>query len=166
MMSFVQKNGRIGRFTGVALATMLIIVALYPWRGGFVDHPHWDRVAWIPFVSGPVTFRDILRNAFLFAPFGIAIAAASRSHAVRNTFVGALMISLVGEFSQSYSHSRFPSSTDFVVNVGAATLMAWVFLRLRRAGVGEAAETATGRTQPHVARQLPPARRHEGASRP
>src|SRR5262245_30351878 len=36
----------------------LIVVVGVPW-GAFEAHPHWDRMAWIPFVSPPVDFGDV-----------------------------------------------------------------------------------------------------------
>jgi glycopeptide antibiotics resistance protein len=114
-----------GRRIALVLAVALIILALPPWRGGFVDHPHWSRVAWLPFVSPPVIATDIVRNVLLFLPLGAAIAANRRSRPVHYAAAIALLMSLAGELAQLYSHTRFPSATDVTVNVGAAAAAAW-----------------------------------------
>jgi glycopeptide antibiotics resistance protein len=114
-------------------ALALIVVAVFPWRS-LQDHTHWEKVAWIPFVSPPIRLRDIVINAILFVPLG----SAMRAQVLSNPFVlpacSALVISLLAELSQLYSHTRFPSATDVTMNVFGAVAGAWLRdRRLRKA---------------------------------
>src|SRR4051794_10778435 len=103
------------------LAIALIVLTVFPW-GDFQGHTHWDKVGWIPFVSPPVRRRDIVANLLLFMPFGAAVALnVRRSRAVGIASLSGATMSFIGEATQLYSHTRFPSATDFVTNtVGAA----------------------------------------------
>ena len=49
-------------------ALLLIAAATFPWD--FQDHPHWYKVAWLPFVTGIVRPIDLLLNAALYFPIG------------------------------------------------------------------------------------------------
>jgi glycopeptide antibiotics resistance protein len=111
------------------ITVVLILLALTPWRT-LQDHPHWEKVGWIPFVSPPVRPRDILRNALLFAPLGVGIALITRNKTVLRTALLAFALSIGGELLQLYSHSRFPSMTDVTVNVAASTAAAMIVRRL------------------------------------
>src|SRR4051794_37225698 len=95
------------------LAIALIVLAVFPW-GDFQGHTHWPKVGWIPFVSPPVRRRDIVANLLLFMPFGAAVAMNARRAPVVVATVGGATLSFVGEATQLYSHTRFPSATDLV----------------------------------------------------
>ena len=112
------------------LSVAVIAAAVVPWHD-FQGHTHWGKVTWLPFVSGPLRLRDVVANVLLFVPLGAAVARGSSTHhMIRNaTLVGA-GVSLVGEWAQVYSHSRFPSATDLVNNMcgavlAASTVRAW-----------------------------------------
>lgn len=116
------------------LATAPIVVALFPW-GDFQGHTHWAKVGWVPFVSPPIRIRDIVANLLLFAPLGGVIGWRNRRRTA--LWLAALTctgVSLAGEWTQLYSHSRFPSATDLVCNVAGGLLAAWwISSRRRRA---------------------------------
>ena len=98
----------------------------WPW-GDLQNHTHWDKVAWIPFVTPPVTPFDIVQNLLLFAPFGCFVGLAAgrtRGRALVRAGVLTLLIGFAGEASQLYSHTRFPSATDLLCNVVGAMLAA------------------------------------------
>src|SRR5947207_8040231 len=120
---------------GIAGSVLAALGADLPW-GDFHGHTHWANVGWIPFVSPPVRVLDIAENLLLFAPLGFFIAlensfegGTSRRHpAWRAAFI-ALCVAFLGEWSQLYSHTRFPSATDLTCNVAgaicAAVITAW-----------------------------------------
>jgi glycopeptide antibiotics resistance protein len=98
----------------------------WPW-GDLQNHTHWDRVAWIPFVSPPTKAYDVVQNLLLFAPFGCFVALSvfpSRRRGVLYAALLTLVVGFAGEASQLYSHSRFPSATDLTCNVVGAALAA------------------------------------------
>ena len=106
------------------LTIVIIVLAVFPW-GDFQGHTHWEKVGWIPFVSKPLRIRDIIANVLLFMPFGAAIALNVRpSRAVVLASLSGATISFIGETTQLYSHTRFPSATDFVTNTVGAALAA------------------------------------------
>lgn len=107
---------------------IVAFAADWPW-GDLQNHTHWDRVAWLPFVSPPVRPTDIVQNLLLFAPFGCFVALStlrSRRQGVMFAASLTLLIAFAGETSQLYSHSRFPSATDLTCNVVGAALAAAV----------------------------------------
>jgi glycopeptide antibiotics resistance protein len=110
----------------------VLLAVVRPWHG-YVGHPHWNSVAWIPFVSWPHKFGDELGNTVLFFPWGAlqaaAFPAASRSRTVGRVAAVALVTSATCEFCQVFSHNRFASVTDVVTNVGGAVLGAWLIAR-------------------------------------
>lgn len=167
--------GRVWQRLALALAVALPVLAIPPWLD-LQDHAHWANVAWVPFVSPPVRLGDVLRNVLLFAPLGAAVAANLRSSAVSKATALALLVSVSGEFSQLYSHTRFPSTTDVAVNVTAAAAAAWAVRRRishgKKAGGapttadgGRAAGRATARTGARAARRCPPGHRRGSGSR-
>jgi glycopeptide antibiotics resistance protein len=93
----------------------------------FVGHTHWQKVQWIPFRSPPVKILDVVVNIALYLPFGYTLARAL-AHRARgwHAVVLAGALSLTIEWSQLYSHSRFPSLQDVLCDV----LGAWVGARL------------------------------------
>ena len=116
----------------IAAATLVLAVD-FPW-GDLQNHTHWNKAGWVPFVSPPVRAMDIALNLLLCAPLGLAAAMFFRRRLTIAT-VCALSVSLIGEWTQLYSHARFPSATDVVCNVGgamAAAMTATTVLRSRR----------------------------------
>jgi VanZ family protein len=111
----------------------LIIVVVVPW-GRFQPHPHWERVAWIPFVSRPVVLRDVIANVLFYVPYGIV--ALEEVADTRNPILlvtgSAFLLSVASEFTQVFSVSRFPSMTDVVCNAAGAFIGAtWATIRNR-----------------------------------
>ena len=117
----------LARTAGVALSAGLVLLATLP--RDLQDHPHWQKVAWLPF-STPVRPFDLLGNVLLYVPLGFALqAAASRDRRLVAMLAGGVL-SIALEATQVWSHSRFPSATDVVMNVvGVAAGAAWAFRR-------------------------------------
>lgn len=125
MEGVIEMRPRAARITAVCFG-LAAFAADWPW-GDLQNHTHWDKVAWIPFVSRPVTPFDIVQNVLLFAPFGFFVGLAgtrTRPRAVVRAALLTLLIGFAGETSQLYSHSRFPSATDLACNVAGAALAA------------------------------------------
>ena len=105
-------------------------MATFPWD--VVGHAHWQKVQWIPFRSPPVKLRDVLINLALYFPFGYAVVRALAQHARRWHAVAlACALSIAIEWSQLYSHSRFPSVQDVLCDIAGAWGGAWLATRLR-----------------------------------
>jgi len=122
------NSRRVGVASRVLLvASVGVIAVLVPPWGDFQGHTHWAKVGWIPFYSWPVRLRDIVANVLLFAPFGAALSMNLRRSRIVTiaVFLGSL-VSLVGEATQLYSHTRFPSATDLVCNSVGSGLGAWL----------------------------------------
>lgn len=98
----------------LAAATAIALVTL-PWD--IQNHAHWQKVAWVPFTTGIVRPIDLVANATLYFPLGLAIPSASPRRKVALALVVALGMSTLLELAQVWSHSRFPSATDIVMNV-------------------------------------------------
>ena len=113
-----------------AVWSMVIVAATVPWTS-FVGHTHWQKVQWIPFRSPPVRVSDIVGNTLLYLPFGYTLLRPTRRLRIWHALVlaGALSISL--EWSQLYSHSRFPSVQDVLCNTCGAAVGAWLATRRR-----------------------------------
>jgi len=125
-MTISRKTGRVLLIFSIAL----IAAIAYPWND-LQDHSHWARVGWIPFLSPPVRFFDIVANVVLFVPLGVAVAATSRKP-IMSAGLFALAVSIAVESLQLYSHSRFPSATDVVCNVVGAISAAYLVVRRTR----------------------------------
>lgn len=120
------------RWVLFAAAVVLIVVATFPFD--FMSHAHWRRVAWVPFLTGTVKPFDLLVNAALYVPFGLFMPIATRRRRLVATFTLALVMSLLLESAQVWSHVRFPSMTDVVMNVWGAMFGAWLVERQVRGG--------------------------------
>ena len=97
-------------------ASLFVIAAVtFPWD--LQDHPHWYKVAWWPFVTGIVRPHDLLINAALY--FAVGFFMPVRSFRSRVVFAAGVAFALSGllELAQVWSHVRFPSATDLVMNV-------------------------------------------------
>jgi len=112
------------------LWTAVIVGVVVPWTT-YQPHSHWSRIVWVPFsVPPPLTLRDVLANVFLYVPFGLLFArgrtASRRTAPWCLCWAGALAV--VTELTQVYSHGRFPSSTDVLMNLVGT----WLGLALSR----------------------------------
>ena len=109
---------------GLGIWTAVILAATIPWD--FVGHTHWQKVQWVPFVTPPVKLIDIVVNILLYVPLGYGVIRAFASKA-RPWQVAALAgaLSVTVEWTQLYSHSRFPSVQDVVCNMSGAWIGAW-----------------------------------------
>jgi hypothetical protein len=99
-------------------ATTSLIVLTFPWD--LQNHPHWQKVAWVPFVTGIVRLQDLLGNAALYFPFGYFMPTESRSVRVAAAMALSMLLSASIELAQVWSHVRFPSATDVVMNVAGS----------------------------------------------
>ncbi len=93
----------------------IILAATFPWD--FQDHSHWNKVAWLPFVTGIVRPFDLLLNAALYLPLGYLVPARFRRRGLVAVAGSAFVFSGLLELTQVWSHVRFPSATDSVMNV-------------------------------------------------
>jgi glycopeptide antibiotics resistance protein len=101
------------------LATVAIIIGLTcPWD--LQNHPHWQKVAWVPFVTGLVRPVDLLGNVVLYFPFGLFLPVRQRRARLLIVPVLAALLSASLELSQVWSHWRFPSATDVTMNVAGS----------------------------------------------
>lgn len=98
----------------------LIVAVTFPWD--LQTHPHWYKVGWFPFITGIVRPHDLLGNLCLYFPIGFFLPTRSRRSRVASAAGLALLVSGLVELAQVWSHVRFPSTTDVVMNVigGAA----------------------------------------------
>lgn len=112
---------RVG-FSWVVAAAALVLAADFPW-GDLQLHTHWAKVGWIPFVTPPIGARDIVQNILLGGPLGAAVALRFRRPLLPAVLITAV-VSCAGEWTQLYSHQRFPSSTDIACNIIGAALTA------------------------------------------
>ena len=113
---------------------VLVLSVTVPWTS-FRSHAHWDRVVWIPFRSGAVRPADLVENLILYVPLGwwwTRHAPTRLSRAFANAAVTAALLSLACEWTQVYSHGRFPSATDVFMNTLGAVLGVLLFDRQRR----------------------------------
>lgn len=102
-------------WTYLAGALLIVSAVTFPWD--LQDHPHWYRVAWLPFVTGVVRPHDLLINAALYFPLGFLLPVRPRRWRVVVAAALALLVSGFLEFAQVWSHVRFPSATDLAMNV-------------------------------------------------
>jgi glycopeptide antibiotics resistance protein len=115
----------------LAVVWILVIVALVvPWQS-LQNHTHWARIRWVPFVSAPVNIGDIIRNVLLYVPFGYIVASRSSSWPL--CVGGAAALSWITEFTQIWSHGRFPSVQDVFMNIAGAAI-GTLIRRLREPG--------------------------------
>jgi hypothetical protein len=109
----------------------VIVAATVPWTD-LVGHTHWRKVQWLPFLSPPVKVIDVIVNVLLYVPFGYAWVRASPIRArLWHGAAVACALSVAVEWSQLYSHSRFPSVQDVLCNVCGAWVGGWLAARGR-----------------------------------
>ncbi|MEQ1573030.1 MAG: VanZ family protein [Vicinamibacterales bacterium] len=115
-----------GKRLALGLWTLVILMAVVPWRN-YTDHVHWGWVQWIPFTTPPVKARDIIANILIYVPFGYLYARQRAGCRRAWRIIGyAATLSLATEATQLFSHTRFPSSGDWVCNVTGA----WMGMKL------------------------------------
>lgn len=124
---------------------MVVVAVVVPWTS-WVGHSHWGRVDWLPF-SPPLRKRDIALNVLLYVPLGYFFVRDGRlGNRVGMAVALAFGLSLATEFTQVYSHGRFPALTDVVTNTAGAWIGAAIARReVRqpvRAGGREAVDRA------------------------
>jgi glycopeptide antibiotics resistance protein len=107
------------------LWTLLICACVIPWTD-LQNHSHWSRVQWIPFVTPPIKLVDIIINVVLYVPFGYLFARWTGRRGIALAVMCAGTLSLVTEWTQLYSHSRFPSLTDVTCNVCGTLIGVWL----------------------------------------
>ena len=113
----------------LVLWTVLITFVTVPWTD-MQNHTHWMKVQWIPFVTPPVKLIDLVVNVLLYLPLGYWFRKQSAAQqSWWRACVYALALSLVTEWTQLYSHSRFPSLTDTTCNLIGTVLGALVAVR-------------------------------------
>ena len=105
------------------LAVVIFFTTL-PWR--FVGHAHWNAIDWMPFL-GPSSgagawYRDAPLNFLLFVPLGLLAYRPKTGHGFRSAVLIGLCASVAAEFFQVFSHGRFPSVNDVIVNVAGAAV--------------------------------------------
>jgi glycopeptide antibiotics resistance protein len=122
-----QWGPRLRRF-GFALSVALILLATLPW-GDFLTHPHFWRIAWVPFATGIVRLGDLIANAALYMPWGLLFPGRAGTRRLVVATISAAVLSTIIEASQIWSHTRFPSATDVTMNALGAALGAWLSLR-------------------------------------
>jgi glycopeptide antibiotics resistance protein len=127
---------------GCAVWSAVIVAATAPWTD-FVGHTHWQKVQWIPFRSPPVKLLDVVVNTLLYLPLGYTLASTfgSRGRVWRAVALAAAL-SLLVEWSQLYSHFRFPSVQDVICNVSGA----WAGARLAARRTARPRRTRIGGT--------------------
>ena len=124
----LDRSTRTLAWAGLTVAIALVLVAGFPW-GDLQDHSHWSKIGWVPFVSAPIKLRDMALNALLCAPIGGLCGRLFRRPLLM-AFGLSLALSVTAEWSQVFSHNRFPSATDVTCNVAGAVLAAVLSRRL------------------------------------
>lgn len=110
--------------------SVVVLVAVVPWRS-YQPHPHWARVVWVPFTTPPpLTVWDLTINVLLYVPIGYFLQQGRQPRLWR-VLAAATVLSVASEATQVYSHGRFPSATDVLLNVTGA--LAGLFLARRTA---------------------------------
>jgi hypothetical protein len=129
------------------LWSAVILAVVRPWDG-YVGHAHWNRVAWIPFVSWPVSVLDSIANTALFFPWGALQAAAFPGATRRRSLWQVVAVSgltaATFEFCEVFAHNRVASTTDVVTNVAGALAGAVVGLRAAAASRPRSAGLESG----------------------
>jgi len=120
------------RWILICVVVGAIVAATFPWD--LRDHTHWQKVAWVPFTSGIVRVRDLATNLALYVPLGYLLASLRGRRSAALAVLGPALLSLALELSQVWSHERFPSATDVLMNLLGAVLGAALSWQRTRAG--------------------------------
>jgi glycopeptide antibiotics resistance protein len=125
------KRGSVDDRGRVILWALLICACVVPWTD-FQNHSHWARVQWIPFVTPPIKRIDILVNVALYLPLGYWFARWLGRRRFAVVLGCATVLSLFTEWTQLYSHSRFPSLTDVTCNLIGTVAGIWLAAQISR----------------------------------
>lgn len=106
---------------------VVICACVVPWTD-VQNHSHWFRVQWIPFVTPPIKLFDIVVNVALYVPFGYWFTRW-KGRRVALAVGSAVALSAATEWTQLYSHSRFPSTTDITCNLIGTLVGIWIALQ-------------------------------------
>jgi VanZ family protein len=115
---------------------LFVLAVTVPWTT-LRAHAHWSRVTWVPFQAGTVKPVDLAANLVLYLPLGWWWAHSARARPARQVLcaaVTAFLLSAACEWSQVYSHGRFPSATDVAANTSGAVLGVVLTMQRRRRG--------------------------------
>jgi glycopeptide antibiotics resistance protein len=119
----------------IFVCVLVIAGVVLPWSS-FQPHSHWGRVVWLPFSTPPpLTARDVIVNVLLYVPFGFLYAwpRPGSARVFLWSAVWAASLSIATEWTQVFSHARFPSATDVLLNtIGSAMGVALAALTRRR----------------------------------
>ena len=124
------RNGkaRTAAWLGLFAASVLLLALTIPWSD-LQNHSHWPRVRWLPFIPRPHSIFDVVGNVLLATPIG-ALAPRLFRRPVLTAGILTLVFSVTGEWTQVYSHKRFPSATDVACNVAGALAAAMLVRKL------------------------------------
>jgi glycopeptide antibiotics resistance protein len=89
----------------------------FPWTD-FTPHARFDRASLVPFHQYPRGRRDMLRNFVYYVPVGV-IGLGLRA-TTGSVIAGGAALSATTEVVQLFSTNRYPSVTDFMINVSGA----------------------------------------------
>ena len=118
----------------VWVASVWIVISVP--GGGFDGMPHWENIQWIPFGAfsfHPAVVAETLANFLAFIPIGY-LAVRSFAPNIKRPLLLAGFLGLAASFSieayQLFCRSRYPSSTDLVLNTAGVVLGAKLALNL------------------------------------
>jgi hypothetical protein len=115
------------RTAALLVSGALVLLATFP--GDWQNHSHWARVAWLPFLTGHVRAPDLIVNVLLYLPLGATLQWGTTRDARFIALAAGVLLSASMELAQVWSHNRFPSATDVVMNVGGCILGAYLARR-------------------------------------
>ena len=125
----------------MVLAGAIIAAVTAPWD--LRDHAHVYKVSWIPFLSGIIRPIDLLANFALYLPLGYFFPSDGYRRRIVFAAVTGLLLSASMETAQVWSHVRFPSATDLVMNVAGCIAGAIVSGRRRQRELAPPSRTAS-----------------------
>lgn len=124
------RTGRRFRAAVPLVAAALTVLATLPYD--WQSHSHWARVAWFPLFTGLVRPLDLVVNVLLYLPLGAAMQWRTDNDVRWRAVAACMLLSTTMEFSQVWSHDRFPSATDVLMNIAGGLLGAAGVRRWRR----------------------------------
>jgi hypothetical protein len=133
----------------LALFAVATVVSIALWRGGHIraawwvwamavagatvpffdlhDHTHWVNVSWVPFEPVESKVSDVAANLLIYLPLGLLTPRGPRSRRpMPDAVLRALVLSVLAESAQLFSHSRIPSTTDVICNTLGAAAGVWL----------------------------------------
>jgi VanZ family protein len=122
---------------------MCVILALTVPRD-LQDHPHPGKIAWLPLASGITGPLDVVANLALYLPLGYLAPGRTGRRRLLLAVLASTALASAAEISQAWSHSRFPSPTDFLMNIAGGAIGAILATR----GLRSAARHEQGHSAP------------------